>query len=331
VLFGFCGSWCYATANTISSIKVATYGPKAVSAFWLACLILSSLGHTLNWKFNLEKDSGWKIYTYIDDRGKRRLWKMKLLQPFIRGFISCGMIINSNVCYYFFQLSGSNMNCGIISALFTTSIVYTTILFYCVYHQKVSGIQLGGILMIIMSVLVISFGKQKPAEFEDTETVNELYFSLAILGGLGVGMCMTLSMMTLQLQLKFYKFPPYQLTYDAIFCSSFIYGGIFILDTYKNGLLFTVEDFFIMNIVYFFSAGAMTFQALGLKNGLAGVVSALENMKVTWQTIMLIVISGGEQMPSESQFLGMASGVAGAMIIALNKPKPGTQKEEEER
>lgn len=113
---------------------------------------------------------------------------MKALQPFIRGCIMCGIIINANVCYYFFNKAGDNMNAGIITSLFTTATVWTTVLFYCIYGQRVSAMQLVGIGFIIGSVFIISFGGQKAEKFEETETVNELYFTLAIMAGLTVGL-----------------------------------------------------------------------------------------------------------------------------------------------
>lgn len=66
-------------------------------------------------------------------------------------------------------------------------------------------------------------------------------------------------------------------------CSSLIYGTWFMIDTYFSGVyLFTTTDFLQLNFAYTIFSGAMLFQAMGLKNGLAGVVSALENLKVTW-------------------------------------------------
>lgn len=80
------------------------------------------------------------------------------------------------------------MNAGIITSLFTTATVWTTVLFYCIYGQRVSAMQLVGIGFIIGSVFIISFGGQKAEKFEETETVNELYFTLAIMAGLTVGL-----------------------------------------------------------------------------------------------------------------------------------------------
>jgi ABC-type transporter Mla subunit MlaD len=59
-----------------------------------------------------------------------------------------------------------------------------------------------------------------------------------------------------------------------------------------------------------------------MKYGNAGIVASLENLKVTWQTLIIMVISQFQKVPSNSQFAGMTCGVIGGIFIALNKPKP---------
>lgn len=67
--------------------------------------------------------------------------------------------------------------------------------------------QLVGMGLIIMSVLVISFGNQKP-QYEETLQINELYFSLAVMSGLFTGVMCTVNMISLQIILGKYRLPP---------------------------------------------------------------------------------------------------------------------------
>jgi hypothetical protein len=69
------------------------------------------------------------------------------------------------------------------------------------------------------------------------------------------------------------------------------------------------------------TSAAVMFQALGLKHGFGGIVQSIESLKVTWQTSIIIILSGGQKMPSLTQFAGMFYGVLGGIIIVLNKPK----------
>lgn len=89
--------------------------------------------HIANAKYGIEKDSGWKVYTYIDDLGTRRVHKTKLCMPVVRSVVIVLMILGVNMSLYFFQKSGSDLNTGIIVSLFTTSVLWTTMYFYCAY------------------------------------------------------------------------------------------------------------------------------------------------------------------------------------------------------
>lgn len=56
----------------------------------------------------------------------------------------------------------------------------------------------------------------------------------------------------------------------------------------------------------------------GIKIGKGGVCQAIENLKAPWQVIIMLIVSGGQMMPTLTQFIGMLSALVGAIII-LNK------------
>lgn len=67
------------------------------------------------------------------------------------------------------------MNSGIITSLFASSIVYTAVIFYFLYGQKVAKIQAIGMLLIIASVVLVSIGSQSNVKknLDAAEVVEE--------------------------------------------------------------------------------------------------------------------------------------------------------------
>jgi multidrug transporter EmrE-like cation transporter len=55
-------------------------------------------------------------------------------------------------------MSGSDMNTGTITALQTSAVIGTTLYFYCAFNQRITYMQLVGIGLIILSVIIITFG-----------------------------------------------------------------------------------------------------------------------------------------------------------------------------
>jgi drug/metabolite transporter (DMT)-like permease len=101
-----------------------------------------------------------------------------------------------------------------------------------------------------------------------------------------------------------------------------IFGASFISDCSINGFQFSVQDMIFMNFGYIGTSSGFIFLTLGIKYGSAGIVQAVENLKVTWMTLIIMVLSRGQKMPNLSQFFGMFCGVIGGSIIVLNKPQP---------
>jgi multidrug transporter EmrE-like cation transporter len=79
--------------------------------------------------------------------------------PVCRAIIMIITTFGINMSFFFFQKSGNDMNTGIITALFSSSVVFTAVYFYFVFNQKITKWQGLGMIMIMMSVIIISFGK----------------------------------------------------------------------------------------------------------------------------------------------------------------------------
>jgi uncharacterized membrane protein len=113
-----------------------------------------------------------------------------------------------------------------------------------------------------------------------------------------------------------------QLNFDAQFFIFLIWGTIFMIGQHQNGWQYDLGDLLFANCGYLGTTSALIFLTLGLKYGYAGIVQAVENLKVTWHTLLIMALTQGQKMPNGSQFFGMACGVIGGILIVLYKPKP---------
>jgi hypothetical protein len=72
IIFSLLGGLSLAINNSIASTYVIQYGVRSISTYWLGSIILFATYHVSNYFFTIEKDSGWKVYTYVDSKGTRR-------------------------------------------------------------------------------------------------------------------------------------------------------------------------------------------------------------------------------------------------------------------
>lgn len=62
-------------------------------------------------------------------------------------------------CFYFASLSG--VNPGVISTIFTTSLIFTAVVFHFGFNQKLTLRDYLGGALIIGSLLMIAFGQEQ--------------------------------------------------------------------------------------------------------------------------------------------------------------------------
>ena len=63
---------------------------------------------------------------------------------------------------------------GVIASLFTTGVLFTAILFYFVYGERLAVKDLGGIVMILVSVNLISMSESGGNSNEIADDVDEI-------------------------------------------------------------------------------------------------------------------------------------------------------------
>ena len=96
----------------------------------------------------------------------------------------------------------SGVNSGIISTIFCTSVIFSNILFYILYGQKLSKYDIFGSLMIVASVVLIGFGGATGGS--ETDTTN-LILALGI--SLATGFIFTLNAININYILQTIQFP----------------------------------------------------------------------------------------------------------------------------
>ena len=93
------------------------------------------------------------------DKSSKLFRKDRAMGPLFRGIVQ--------ICIFFsmfLTLEASHqadINQGIISSLFSTSIIFSSLLFYLLFKDKLTVRHLLGLLMMIVSVVLICMGKDR--------------------------------------------------------------------------------------------------------------------------------------------------------------------------
>ena len=73
-----------------------------------------------------------------------------------------------------------------------------------------------------------------------------------------------------------------------------IYLPIFLFDYFYNGMRYKAEDFFLLASSQLCGSTGMVCINVAVKYGKGGIVQTIENLKVPWTTILLLLMSGGK-------------------------------------
>lgn len=86
--------------------------------------------------------------------------------------------------FYFLGLCKTPINSGVISSIFSTSLVFVAILFYLVFGQRMSSLGVCGIGLIVTSVCMISLSAESHSSMyaydSNTEDNDTKYIHLSI-------------------------------------------------------------------------------------------------------------------------------------------------------
>jgi len=138
------------------------------------------------------------------------------------------------VTYYYVSQSKVHLNSGIISSIFSSTIIYSILLFYLIYGQTVDKNASVGIVLILIQVVLISLSENSQSvEFltSDFKCIHQ-----AVACALIVGFTFTLNLLTIKMVQDKFNFPPLQLNYDMNLIYGLILLPFFVFDVAKNGL-----------------------------------------------------------------------------------------------
>ena len=156
--------------NALMGVLSAKYG-------WQG-MIPISLGHTLLFAgYHLSKGNSWHIY-------KKNPEALKAIT-----YIGINHFVRVLCIFMAFRFAHfANANHGVIAGIFTSGVMFTTLVFWRIYKERLTMTKLVGIGLIIFGVFCVGY-KQS-----DTGAVKvDVDLMLAILFALGVGVMLTVS------------------------------------------------------------------------------------------------------------------------------------------
>jgi drug/metabolite transporter (DMT)-like permease len=90
--------------------------------------------------------------------------------PLLRCFVQISLSFSVIACFSFASKSG--VNAGIISAIFSSSCIFTIVIFYIKYGVKISLIDAIGTGLILLCVAMIALGGTGGSDNIDTKSID---------------------------------------------------------------------------------------------------------------------------------------------------------------
>ena len=141
----------------------------------------------------------------------------------------------------------SGVNAGVMSILFSSCMIFTPIIFYLKYGQKLGCSDLIGGLLIVVCVLFIAMGGldgEPPKGIEhQTKEETEFYLILSIIGCLTVGLLFSIRSLTLA-YISESGSQVMQANFDADFIIFMIFFPVWVVLQVKDNT-FDLEDIFL--------------------------------------------------------------------------------------
>ena len=214
----------------------------------------------------------------------------------------------------------AGVNQGIIASIFSTSIVFSAIVFYFMYQESLSHRHLIGILFFIVCVVLISVGKahrdipsvSSTEPFNSTEQDKYLYF--AVVMALGSSLILTVNGIVMRHYCKYVKISPLQLNNDGA-----LFQFVVLLALYYYQVTSHADGFYTWFDIFESVSGSLI-STLGnvvlshaLAIGLGGPVQGIANLQSVVHLVLALLLLN--QVPTMLQYMGMSVGLVGALII----------------
>ena len=172
----FLASVFFAIANYITADLSLTHGIQWMFPSFVSSSIIWVLFHIYNHRqrnkdgkepvpfFSRENS----IYYKKNERGELVLDWLVLGAPIRRTLVETSILILLAVTFQF--ADQSKINSGIITSLFATSLVFTSVYFYFAHSQKLTKTDALGILMMIACIVIISLSEGEVTK-EDEDVI----------------------------------------------------------------------------------------------------------------------------------------------------------------
>lgn len=153
----------------------------------------------------------WAVYHASVNTGTFYLDKdfgaLRIVGVILRGMNHIGAILLLVTSFYFGSLA--HVNQGVVAGLFTSSVVFTAILFYFVYNERVSNKNLAGMTLVICGVLCVS------VKDDSNEHVDYNMLWISVFFAMLTGIALATNAIIIKHYCKNVGFSPFQLTLDA--------------------------------------------------------------------------------------------------------------------
>ena len=148
LVYALCAGLSFSVSNCMASyLSQRMDFLHCVAGQCLGAISSWALFHIFNSLFQLE--SSQSIYRL--ENGNFNF--CKFVMPAVR---ACMALCSQSLIFLTFQLLPSNVNSGIVSSIFTTSIIYACFIFYFLFGQKLTRNSILGISLIVICVACIS-------------------------------------------------------------------------------------------------------------------------------------------------------------------------------
>lgn len=210
----------------------------------------------------------------------------------------------TTVAFAFRTAELANLNKGITVSLFTSNVVFTTIIFKILYGEKTSAARAAGICLIILSVYFVG-------RTDSEGPLKQEFLLSSIFWAVTSGLVFSLTGLISKHYVSKHDFTPMKLTIDGL-----ILAAIIML----CGYFFTDIDFTFRDWIYGVLVGVLLIAgsvciAYAMKSGKGGPITAIDTLK----SVIPVAINCAAYSiwPTGWQWLGLVAGICGAVTIGV--------------
>ena len=267
-----------------------------------------------------------------------RFSKIKTCGMITRVIFQLGIQLSLLTTFYFGGRSG--VNNGIISTIFSSGVIFTAIIFYFVYGQKLSWCDISGAVFIVGCVALISIGGAGGSHggghgpdlskgLSDEE--KNFNLMLAIISATVTGLVFALNSLSIQFCTA-NGCGVSQANMDAMLVMFIILLPGFLAVELGRGdkpSPYGWTEMIIATAILVTQVFGIISLSVGLKYGTAGPVQAIENQKTTIQTLLEAAVQ--RNLPLPIQWGGLVCGIFGVTIIVCQPKKEAPKVEEDNK